>query len=162
MNNIWAPWRIEYILADKSKGCFLCEAFAADDDRERLILHRSTQCAVVMNRYPYTGGHLMICPYRHIGDLSDLNPDESADLMLWTTRSVDALREVMNPQGFNIGINLGEAGGAGLRDHLHMHIVPRWVGDTNFVSVLGDIRVIPQALAELGDQLRPALAARAG
>jgi ATP adenylyltransferase len=162
MKTIWAPWRIEYILADKSNGCFLCEAFAANDDIDRLIVHRSDHVGVLLNRYPYTDGHLMVCPYRHISELSDLTPEESADLMTWTSRSVDILREAMHPHGFNIGINLGEAGGAGLRDHLHMHVVPRWNGDTNFASVLGDIRVIPQALRDVADDLRPRFAAAAG
>lgn len=158
---IWAPWRIDYILADKTRGCFLCDAFARADDPASLVLIRTDRIAVVMNRYPYTGGHLMVCPLRHVSELSDLDAGEQAELAAWTSHCVEILRETMRPDGFNIGINLGEAAGAGLRDHVHQHVVPRWVGDTNFVTVLGDIRVIPEALEAIAGRLRPRFAARA-
>jgi ATP adenylyltransferase len=160
MQHIWAPWRIDYIKAVKKDGCFLCAYFAAPgDDRENLVLARGPTCAVVMNRYPYTGGHLMVCPYRHVSDLSALTAVEQAEMMRWSALSVEILKRHMKPDGFNLGINLGDAGGAGLKDHLHLHVVPRWVGDTNFVSVVGDLRVIPQALEALRDELTPSFAA---
>lgn len=155
MKQVWAPWRIEYILGPKESGCFLCDLIASDQDRAHHVLHRGATCVVVMNRYPYTGGHLMVAPYRHVAGLENLTPEERTELMTLTSRSVEILRKVMNPQGFNIGINLGAAAGAGLKDHLHQHIVPRWVGDTNFMPVLGGTTIIPQALDELYDALRP-------
>jgi ATP adenylyltransferase len=155
---LWAPWRIEYILGEKSGECFLCRAFKEDQDRENLVLKRAKTCVVVMNRFPYNNGHLMIVPLRHIDAIERLTPEEQRELMDLTARSVEILKQVMNPQGFNIGLNLGEAAGAGLKDHLHQHIVPRWAGDTNFMPVLGDVRVIPQALLELYDRLAPAFA----
>jgi ATP adenylyltransferase len=159
MKHIWAPWRIEYIKSDKTAGCFLCNYFRECNDRKNLILARGPTCAVVMNRYPYTGGHLMICPYRHISTLAAMTAEEMLECMKWTSVSVEILKKHMKPDGFNMGINLGDAGGAGLKDHLHMHVVPRWIGDTNFTSVVGDIRVIPQALAELWEELHPSFEA---
>lgn len=156
MKHIWAPWRIEYIKGIKPQVCFLCEYFSEEKDEANLILARGPSCAVVMNKYPYTGGHLMICPYRHISKLSDMTEAEMAECMKWSSICVDILKEHMKADGFNVGINLGDAGGAGLKDHIHMHVVPRWVGDTNFVSVVGDVRVIPQALEALYAELKPA------
>ena len=150
---LWAPWRIDYIRSEKEDECFLCNLFAEDADRDNLILLRGTTCAVVMNRYPYTSGHLMVTPYRHIADLSELTDEETLELHALTTRSLDVLNKVLAPQGVNLGFNLGEAAGAGLKDHLHQHIVPRWVGDTNFMPVLGGPRVIPEALADTYDLL---------
>lgn len=155
MSNVWAPWRIEYILAPKDGSCFLCDYFAAGDDAANRILARGPTCAVVMNRFPYTGGHLMIAPFRHIDDVTLLTADERAETMDWTARCTDILRRVMKAQGFNVGYNLGVAAGAGLKDHLHLHIVPRWVGDTNFMPVLGGTHVVPQALDELYARLLP-------
>ena len=155
MKQVWAPWRIDYILGPKEGGCFLCELIAADQDRQHHVLQRGQTCVVVMNRYPYTGGHLMVAPYRHVAEVEHLTTVERTELMDLTSRSVEVLRKVMHPQGFNLGINLGAAAGAGLKDHLHQHIVPRWVGDTNFMPVLGGTTVIPQALDELYDALRP-------
>lgn len=143
---LWAPWRIEYIHSEKTNDCFLCQIFAGKDDRENLLLFRGKTCAVVMNRYPYNSGHIMVAPYRHTAALDDLSPEENLEIAALTARAVAVLREVMSPQGFNIGINLGEAAGAGLKDHLHQHIVPRWTGDTNFMPVLGGPRVIPESL----------------
>jgi ATP adenylyltransferase len=155
MNQVWAPWRIDYILGPKDDGCFLCTMFAATDDRSFRLLHRGVSCAVLMNRYPYTGGHLMVAPYRHVEGLCDLTAEERSELMELTNRSVEIVKLVMKPQAFNVGLNLGAAAGAGLKDHVHMHIVPRWVGDTNFMPVLGNTSVIPQALDELYDLLKP-------
>jgi ATP adenylyltransferase len=155
MNRIWAPWRIQYILGPKDEGCFLCEAFAHGNDRERLVLQRGAACAVVMNKYPYNPGHLMICPFRHVDELSKLTEAENLELLRLTSAAVEQLRRAMNPAGFNLGLNLGQAAGAGLKDHLHLHIVPRWDGDTNFMPVFAEVKVIPQALEEVWDLLRP-------
>jgi ATP adenylyltransferase len=150
---LWAPWRIEYIRQEKEDSCFLCRIFAETKDRENLLLYRGKTCAILMNRYPYNSGHLLVAPYRHIAELDGFTADEVAEMAALSTRAVAALREVMAPQGFNIGYNLGEAAGAGLKDHLHQHIVPRWVGDTNFMPVLGGPRVMPEALAATCDLL---------
>ncbi|MCX7009951.1 MAG: HIT domain-containing protein [Kiritimatiellaeota bacterium] len=153
---LWAPWRIRYVQnTHKPAGCFLCAMLKAPRtmDREHLLLLRGKTCLVCLNRYPYSGGHLMIAPRRHVADLAELRPAEQAELMQLATKLVTVLRKVMNPQGFNLGFNLGHAAGAGLRDHLHLHLVPRWVGDVNFMPVFADIKVIPQALEELYDQL---------
>ncbi len=143
---LWAPWRIDYIRSEKEGACFLCRIFAETNDRENLLLHRGKTCAILMNRFPYNSGHLMVAPFRHIAGLDELTSEETLEMAALTARAVIVLREVMNPQGFNIGYNLGEAAGAGLKDHLHQHIVPRWSGDTNFMPVLGGPRVIPEAL----------------
>lgn len=150
---LWAPWRIEYIHSEKTGVCFLCDIFAGKDDRENLLLFRGKTCAVVMNRYPYNSGHIMVAPYRHTAALEDLSPEENLEMAALTARAAAVLREIMSPQGFNIGINLGEAAGAGLKDHLHQHIVPRWTGDTNFMPVLGGPRVMPESLTATYDLL---------
>ena len=155
---IWAPWRIEYIRAEKEQGCFLCRMFAEQNDRDNLLLWRGETCAVVMNRYPYTSGHLMVTPYRHLENLSDLDAAERAEMMDLAIRAVEVLKAELRPDGLNLGSNLGAAAGAGLKDHIHQHIVPRWTGDTNFMPVLADVRVMPQALLEQYDILRPLFA----
>ncbi len=155
MKNLWAPWRMDFIRSPKSGGCFMCDACAGSDDRGTLLLHRGPVSLVIMNRYPYTNGHLLIAPRRHVAHLTDLNDEERLDLMRLTDRCVRALEAVSRPEGFNIGINLGRAAGAGLESHLHVHIVPRWNGDTNFMPVFGEVRVIPQALDDLYHQLKP-------
>jgi len=150
---LWAPWRIEYIRSKKDNECFLCRMLSEGNDRENLILLRSKTCAVVMNRYPYNSGHLMVCPNRHIAELDGLTAAEDFEMSELTRRAIAALRAVMQPEGFNIGTNLGTAAGAGLKDHLHRHIVPRWVGDANFMAVTGDTHVVPEALAKTYDLL---------
>lgn len=155
---IWAPWRIEYIRGEKEQGCFLCRMFAEENDRDNLLLWRGETCAVVMNRYPYTSGHLMVTPYRHLENLSDLDAAERAEMMDLAIRAVEVLKAELRPDGLNLGFNLGAAAGAGLKDHIHQHIVPRWTGDTNFMPVLADVRVMPQALLEQYDILRPLFA----
>ncbi|QHI70403.1 HIT family protein [Tichowtungia aerotolerans] len=150
---LWAPWRIEYIRAEKENECFLCRMLEEDTDRDNLILFRSKTCAVVMNRFPYTSGHLMVCPQRHIADFSELTQEEDLEMCELTRRAIAALRNAMQPEGFNIGTNLGSAAGAGLKDHLHRHIVPRWVGDTNFMAVIGDRHVVPESLTTTYDIL---------
>ncbi|MFH0953939.1 MAG: HIT domain-containing protein [Verrucomicrobiota bacterium] len=153
MKEIWAPWRVEYF-TKKQKGCFLCKAFRSRKDRENHVLKRGKTCAIIINRYPYTGGHLMVAPYRHVASLEHMNPREHAEMMKLTIEATAALRKSIHPHGFNIGINIGAAAGAGLKDHVHMHIVPRWTGDTNFITVMADVRIVPQSLLDLWDQLR--------
>ena len=153
---LWAPWRIEYILSEKEDECFLCRMFTEPNDRENLVLFRGETCAVIMNRFPYNSGHLMIAPTRHIAGMEDLTDEESLEMNRLTTRSIKVLSEVMNPEGFNIGTNLGRAAGAGLEDHLHRHLVPRWVGDTNFMPVMSDTHVVPAALQATCDLLADA------
>lgn len=157
METLWAPWRIEYIKEAPKGGCFLCDILrAGGDDRANLVLKRGTACAVVMNRYPYNNGHLMVAPYRHVARLADLTPEERLETMDLLDLSVAALTSAIRPDGFNVGINLGRVAGAGLETHLHTHIVPRWNGDTNFMPVIGDTKVIPQALDDLWVTLRAA------
>lgn len=154
-NQLFAPWRIEYILGPRTDGCFLCAALAATDDRAHLLLHRGPACAVIMNRYPYTCGHLMVIANRHVESLAQMTVGERAEMMELTHRSIEILAAAMQPHGFNTGLNLGKVAGAGLHEHIHQHIVPRWNGDTNFMPVAGGTRIIPQALEELYDALRP-------
>jgi len=154
---IWAPWRIEYIRSEKDGACFLCDRVRdpADEDNY-LVVAEEEKVFVILNRFPYNPGHLMIVPYRHVPDLSDLNPEERAEIMEVTVKAQDVLTRILQPEGFNIGFNLGGAAGAGLKEHIHMHVVPRWEGDTNFMPVLGDVRVVPEALKETADLLRQA------
>ena len=151
---------MDFIRAPKEKGCFLCRIARADrsKDGENLVICRGRHCILLLNRYPYTGGHLMVAPRRHIGTLSMLTPVEMREMMELTCLGERLLTRVAQPQGFNIGINQGAAAGAGLKDHLHMHLVPRWEGDTNFMPVLGHVRVMPQALEEMHAALRKELA----
>jgi len=151
--NIWAPWRMEYIGSiddHNANGCFLCKYWAQpENDEPNLVLWRSCGCMVLLNRFPYTSGHMLIAPAEHVGNIEELPPEILARLMLLTRDVVVLLRDTIKPQGFNIGVNLGKCAGAGLPGHIHMHVVPRWEGDTNFVPVLSGTRVMPQALTEL-------------
>ncbi len=156
MKSLWAPWRVQYILGEKGPGCVLCDAPAASDDRARLVLHRGGLGFVILNRYPYNSGHLMAVPYRHVGRLEELTREESAEIMALAGLCVRALTTAMAPDGYNIGMNLGGAAGAGIDDHLHIHIVPRWRGDTNFMPVLGDVKVLPEHLESTYDRLAAA------
>lgn len=144
MDQLWAPWRLEYIQGAEEGECIFCVDDNSLDNRERLILVRRKFCYLMMNRYPYSNGHLMVAPYRHLGDTSDLEEGEVLEIHQLMIESQAALRDVCAAQGFNVGWNLGRAAGAGIADHIHMHIVPRWGGDNNFMSVLADTRVIPQ------------------
>ena len=147
---LWAPWRLDYVVnADASEECFLCAALAADSDRERLLVERRQRCFSILNRYPYNNGHMLIAPNAHKADLPELDDDEMTDLMRLTRDTEERLRRAIEPDGFNIGINLGRCAGAGLPGHLHVHIVPRWNGDTNFMPVLGNTKVIVQSLDAL-------------
>ncbi len=156
LRRLWAPWRMQYIHRPKKGGCFLCEAFSSQDDRSQLILYRGNSCGVILNRYPYNNGHLMIAPYRHVPDLDAMNPEERHEMIDLLSRSIQVLRRTMSAEGFNAGLNLGECAGAGLPGHVHLHLVPRWTGDTNFMPVVGGTKVIPQSLEDLWQQLHPA------
>jgi ATP adenylyltransferase len=162
MDSLHAPWRIEYILAPKSAptdaSLFTRLAQSSEDEKHHIIARDKT-CYAVLNTFPYTGGHLLVAPYKQTPDLNGLTDEELADLMKLTRRCQNALTRVMKPDGFNIGINVGKVAGAGIAEHLHIHIVPRWSGDTNFMPVIANTTVLPQALAELAAQLRAALAA---
>ncbi len=153
---LWAPWRIEYIEKDKEEeqGCIFCEKPKQNKDRENLILLRSDYSFIIMNRYPYNSGHLMIVPYEHKKDFEMLNNDEIIDINNLIRIAIKVLKDVMKPDAFNIGINLGKSAGAGIDEHLHYHIVPRWNGDTNFMPVIFDTRVVPEALFRTYDKLK--------
>jgi ATP adenylyltransferase len=161
MEPLHAPWRIEYILAPKQQldQSLFTRIAQSDDDETNLVIVRGRTCYAVLNRYPYNGGHLMIVPYKQTPDMNGLTDEELADLWKLTRRCVNALAQLIKPDGFNIGINLGKAAGAGITGHLHIHVVPRWQGDTNFMPVIAKTSVVPQALSELAAQLRAALAA---
>lgn len=154
---LWAPWRIEYITRPKEGECIFCAA-AAGDDAGGLVVERGARCFTLLNSYPYASGHVMIAPYRHLAGLEDLDDPELLGLMRLARRAMQGLREVMSPDGFNVGLNLGAVAGAGVADHLHLHVVPRWQGDTNFMPVLADTRVLPQALNATRELLAAALA----
>ncbi len=154
MKQIWAPWRMEYIQMKKPKGCILCENPRQDNDAVNHILYRGDKNFVIMNSYPYNPGHLMIVPYRHIASLEELTDEELHEHFDIVSRSIKVLRQVLSPGGFNLGINIGKVAGAGIEDHVHTHIVPRWQGDTNFMPVIADARVVPEALAETYQKLK--------
>jgi ATP adenylyltransferase len=161
MESLHAPWRIEYILAPKEPAdqSLFTQIAQAIDDEANYVIARERHCFALLNKYPYAGGHLMVVPYKQTADLSALTDDELTELMKLTRRCVDALTQVMKPDGFNIGINLGKVAGAGIVEHVHIHVVPRWVGDTNFMPVLAQTTVLPQALNEVACKLRTVLAA---
>ncbi|MGH2705939.1 MAG: HIT family protein [Actinomycetota bacterium] len=154
MERLFRPWRAAYVTGPKDEGCFLCEAFSAGDDRAYLVVARGVAAATVLNKYPYNNGHLMVAPLRHLDDMGELSIEERAEVMDLVVRSIDALRASMDPDGFNVGANLGRVAGAGLPGHLHLHVVPRWGGDTNFMPVIGDTKVLPESLEETYERLR--------
>ncbi|HWE10962.1 MAG TPA: HIT domain-containing protein [Solirubrobacteraceae bacterium] len=155
---LWAPWRIEYVTGEKSGECIFCAAARGEGADGGLVLDRGRQCFAMLNSFPYASGHTMVVPYRHVGDLLSLGQEELGEIMQLAQRIVRALTAVMSPEGFNIGLNLGEAAGAGIAEHLHLHVVPRWAGDTNFMPVLAETNVLPQALEATRDALAAALA----
>jgi ATP adenylyltransferase len=160
MESLHAPWRIEYILSPKpelKQGIFARIAQSSEDEANYVIV-RDRTCFALLNRYPYNGGHLMVVPYKEVPDLNGLTEEEMADLWKLSRRCINALTAVMKPDGFNVGINLGRVAGAGILEHLHLHVVPRWTGDTNFMPVLAGTGVIPQALTEIAAKLRAELA----
>jgi len=152
---IWAPWRIAYILGEKEGTCLFCRVLEESDDRKNLVVHRGRRAFVIMNLYPYNPGHLMVAPNRHVSELELLEPDEAHEVMDLTQKCVTALKATMRPDALNAGCNLGEIAGSSIKEHLHMHIVPRWQGDNNFMPVLADTHVMPQALEETYDLLAP-------
>ncbi len=156
MNRLWSPWRMEYIVSEKEDGCIFCDKIAEDNDEANYILHRAQKCYVMLNLYPYNNGHLMISPYRHVPSPEQLEEDELTEMMLMLNRSLDVLRRAMHPDGFNVGINIGKAAGAGIEHHVHLHIVPRWRADTNFMPALSQTRVIPELLDETYQKLKAA------
>ena len=155
MKQLWAPWRMAYIdQGSKESGCIFCDKFQAGDRREALVLAHTKHSVVMLNKYPYNNGHLLLAPKRHEKHLANLSVDEYGDLSEALRRSVDIVQEVLRPGGINLGMNLGKCAGAGVEDHLHWHVVPRWEGDTNFMPVVGEIRVMPQHLLDSYDRLR--------
>ena len=160
MDCLHAPWRIQYIVAPKpppSDVSLFTQIARSDDDAGHHVIARDKTCYALLNNYPYNGGHLMVVPYKQVPDFAELTDGEMLDLMKLMRRCLAALNRVMKPDGFNVGVNLGRVAGAGIAEHLHIHVVPRWNGDTNFMPVLGQTSVVPQALAELAEQLRKAL-----
>jgi len=157
MKQLWAPWRMVFIQSGTktSAGCVFCELPQQNRDEQNLILFKSPHSFVILNKYPYNNGHLMVIPHKHTADLNTLSLVEHTDLISLTNHCVSALKQTYRPEGFNIGMNLGAAGGAGIREHLHFHIVPRWTGDTNFMPVLADTKSMPQHLDESFKQLEP-------
>lgn len=152
MKTMWAPWRMEYILGKKDEGCIFCRALS---DQDNLTLYKGKVTMVVMNKYPYINGHLLVAPTRHLSLLEQVKKKEMGDLLETVEKSVGILKKVMNPDGFNVGLNLGKVAGAGVEEHLHFHIVPRWFGDTNALTVFADVRVIPEHLQATFHNLKP-------
>jgi len=153
---LWAPWRLEYIRGPKADECIFCRAIEAGDDEKYSVVHRGERAFVILNTYPYNNGHVMIAPYVHEPTLEPLDDTTLLEMMQLVKRSIAALRSVYSPEGFNIGINQGQVAGAGIEEHVHQHVVPRWGGDTNFMPVLGNARVLPQSLADSWRELRSA------
>ena len=152
---LWAPWRMEYIRTIKTPGCIFCDKPAVDEDRENLLLFRGEEAFVLMNLYPYNNGHLLVAPYAHVDSIEKLPSSTLTEIMSLVQLSMRAIREEMNPQGFNVGVNQGEIAGAGIAEHVHFHIVPRWAGDTNFMPITGHAKVIVQGLTDTYDCLKP-------
>lgn len=159
---LWAPWRMKYIEGinpNNSGGCLFCEKPGEQDDKNNYIVLRAKTCYVIMNIYPYNNGHLMVVPYRHTPNIGDLTPEERLELMDVINLIIETIKGIMRPDGFNIGMNLGRIAGAGIENHIHMHIVPRWNGDTNFMPIIGNAKVICESLEDTYDKLKKALSA---
>lgn len=158
MDRLWSPWRYRYVsTTGPSGGCIFCEKAASSDDRENLVLLRAERNFLLLNLYPYTSGHLMIAPYQHVATLADAEPETLEEMMRLTARAEKALRGVYRPEGFNVGMNLGECAGAGVPGHIHMHVLPRWPGDASFMTSVGETRVLPETLETTYDRLKSAL-----
>ena len=155
MNRMWAPWRMDYIRNPKEKGCIFCKKSQSLKDRENLVLYRGEESFVLMNLYPYSNGHLMISPYKHTSDTNDITGRGNKEIMELTNKSMNILKKFLGADGFNFGANLGKAAGAGIEEHIHYHIVPRWVGDTNFMPVISETKVMVEALNESWDNIKP-------
>ena len=156
---IWAPWRLAYVKdasKDIEEGCIFCLRGAEDDDEANLVVHRGEHCFVILNLYPYTNGHLMVAPYEHIGRLQEIPAEATAEMMALAQRAMARLEQVYEPHGYNVGLNQGRAAGAGVEHHIHLHVVPRWGGDTNFMPVIADTKVMPQTLEQSYEVLRGA------
>ena len=161
MKHLWSPWRLAYLEAPKAQGCVFCDAVHSEDDRENLVLLRSERAFLILNRFPYNNGHCLVVPYSHVPSLEDLDAPTLTDMMLLLNRGMGALRASMAPDGFNIGANLGQVAGAGIQEHVHIHVVPRWLGDTNFMPIVGDLRVVPETWLQTYDRLQATLCGRA-
>jgi ATP adenylyltransferase len=160
MKRLWASWRMKYITnASKEEGCVFCNALAKADNADNLVVMRGEHAFVILNKFPYTSGHVMVAPLVHKASLEDLDPVIRAEMMELTTRCMSVLRKVYNPQAFNLGANIGEAAGAGVPGHVHIHIVPRWMGDTNFMSAVGAVRVLPEDLKDTYRRVKDAFSA---
>lgn len=151
---LWAPWRMEYILGEKESGCIFCTRINQDSDKENLILLRGENNFVIMNKYPYNNGHLMVVPNRHTSEFDSLSDPEKLEMMNLVSKSMNVLKKTVNPDGFNVGLNIGKIAGAGIDDHLHFHIVPRWAADTNFMPVVGQTKIISEDLGETWERLK--------
>ncbi|OFW61104.1 MAG: HIT family hydrolase [Actinobacteria bacterium RBG_16_64_13] len=158
MERLWAPWRLQYVTKEKQGGCIFCEKPQLGDDLAAHIVHRGAHAYVMLNAFPYNNGHLMVAPFAHISALEELPSETIHEMMDLAQQCTRALKFDFHPDGFNVGFNLGAAAGAGIKDHLHLHLVPRWLGDTNFMPVIADVRVIPQSLDRSYDQLVEAFA----
>lgn len=159
MDVIYTPWRYAYVsTVDERKGCIFCEKASDDKDRENLVVFRGEKCFVILNLYPYSSGHCMIAPYEHVGTIEVLDGETLKEMMLVSQRCMAAIRDAFSPDGFNLGVNIERVAGAGIKDHVHMHVVPRWAGDTNFMPIVAETRVLPLSLDEvwqaLSDRLR--------
>ena len=154
MKPLLAPWRIEYILGPKPDTCVFCLPESTEEDEERLVLHRGGRAFVIMNRYPYNNGHIMVCPFRHVSDLTELSREETHEIMDLVQLCSGILKQHFNCEGINVGLNLGKAAGAGIGEHLHFHLVPRWNGDSSFIAVMDDVRTVPQHIRETYKALR--------
>jgi len=157
MRRLWAPWRLKYIVSTKEKKCIFCQKSQEKEDKKNYILLRAKTSFVMLNAFPYNNGHLLVIPFRHICSMEQMNSEESIEIMQLIKKMVKLLKEGMKPEGFNVGANLGKAAGAGIEDHIHFHIVPRWTGDYNFMPLLSDTKVIPEALGETYRKLREKL-----
>jgi len=157
MKHLWSPWRLEYLEGSRTQGCVFCNAVGSTDDRKNLVLLRGEHSFLILNRYPYNNGHFMVVPYSHVPSLELLDTPTLTEIMLLLNRGILALRDSMAPEGFNVGANLGQVAGAGIQEHVHVHAVPRWLGDTNFMPVVGDLRVVPETWLQTYDRLFSAL-----
>ena len=153
MERLWAPWRLQYVTKEKAGGCIFCDKPLAGDDRAAYIVHRGVHAYVLLNAFPYNNGHIMVAPYAHIAAIEELPPETIHEMMDLAQLATRALKTGFAPDGLNLGFNVGAAAGAGIKDHLHLHLVPRWMGDTNFMPVVGDVRVIPESLEQSFDKL---------
>lgn len=158
MERLWSPWRMAYLTnAEKPEGCVFCRKLAEEKDAENLLVYRGRHAAIIMNLYPYNTGHLMVIPYQHVSSTEELDRDTLMEMMELVNLCIRILRRTMHPDGFNVGINIGRAAGAGIAEHVHIHIVPRWTGDSNFLTILGQTRVIPELLEDTYRRLTAAL-----